>query len=67
MHAHAHAHTEDITDTVGTIGPNAEVSYGFKIVGLKLGKSQLVVGLNSDKVELVSGETEVRVGLLLIE
>ena len=31
-------------------------------MGLKLGKFQLVVGLDSDKVELVTGETEVRMG-----
>ena len=61
-HAYTHAphiNTEDITDNIGTIGPNAEVSYEFKVVGLKIGKFQLAVGLESDKVELVIGETEV--------
>ena len=70
MHAHAYNrtcahtdthHTDDIVHNVGTIGPNAEFTYTFDIVGLKLGKTELVVGLGSDQVELVTGEKEVGV------
>ena len=56
---HTHTHTEDVVHNIGTIGPNAEVTYTFNIVGLKLGKHELVVGLDSDKVEMVTGEKQV--------
>ena len=63
LHLHACTHTDDIIHTVGTVGPNAELSYPFKVVGLKLGRHNLVVGLGSDKVVLVTGEKEVSPGL----
>ena len=56
---HIHTHTEDVVHNIGSIGPNAEVTYTFNIIGLKLGKHQLVVGLDSDKVEMVTGEKQV--------
>ena len=72
LHTHAHIqscthnftctdthHTEDIVHNIGTIGPNAEFTYTFDIVGLKLGKHELVVGLGSNQVELITGEKEV--------
>ena len=52
-------HPEDIVNNIGTIGPNAEFTYTFDIVGLKLGKHELVVGLGSNQVELITGEKEV--------
>ena len=63
IYMHARTHTDDIIHSVGTVGPNAELSYPFKLVGLKLGRYNLVVGLGSDKVVLVTGEKEVRPGL----
>ena len=62
LRTRTHAHLDDIIHTVGTVGPNAELSYPFKLVGLKLGRYNLVVGLGSDKVVLVTGEKEVRPG-----
>ena len=47
---------DDLIQTIGSIGPNAELSYSFDIAGLKLGTHTLVVGLESDKVELVTGK-----------
>ena len=58
-HTHTHVHTDDIVVNVGTVEAGAEFSYGFKIVGEKLGKFTLVVGLDSNKTEMVTGEKEV--------
>ena len=50
---------------VGTVEAGAEFSYGLKITGEKLGKFTLVVGLDSNKTEMVTGEKEVgRLSLL---
>ena len=45
---------------LGTIEGGAELSYPFSVRGLSTGTHQLVAGLDSKQVELVSGETEVR-------
>ena len=44
---------------VGTIDAGATFSDTFDIVGMELGKQELVAGLNSSQVELVAGVTEV--------
>lgn len=44
---------------VGTIAGGAEFRYTFKVVALKVGLQELVVGLESNKVELVSAEAKV--------
>ncbi len=44
---------------IGTLEAGAEFSYGFKVTGEKLGKFTLIVGLNSNKTEMVTGEKEV--------
>lgn len=46
---------------VGTIEAGAEFSFSFDLHGLLPGQQQLVAGLDSDKVEMVSGEAEVLV------
>lgn len=51
--------TDDIVQNIGSVGPNSEFSYSFTVVGLKIGTHNLVVGMESDKVELVTGEKEV--------
>ena len=56
---HLNPPTEDIVHTIGSIRPNTEFSYSLKLEGLRLGRHDLVVGLESDKVELVTGEVEV--------
>ena len=50
---------EDIIQNIGSIGPEAEFTYSFTVTGLKLGSHDLVVGMESDKVELVTGQKEV--------
>lgn len=50
---------EDIVVNIGTLEAGAEFSYGFKIAGEILGKFVLVVGLNSNKTEMVTGDKEV--------
>lgn len=52
---------EDIEEAVGTIEAGATFSHTFEIIGLELGKQELVAGLDSSQVELVTGETEVLV------
>ncbi len=52
-------YTEDIIMNIGTLEAGAEFSYGFKLTGEKLGKFNLIVGLNSNKTEMVTGEKEV--------
>ena len=52
---------EDIENVVGTIEAGAEFSFSFDLYGLLPGQHQLVAGLDSDKVEMVSGEAEVEV------
>ena len=54
--------SEDLVINVGTISGGAQISYSFEVVAIKLGMQELVVGLESDKVELVSAEAEVRGG-----
>jgi transglutaminase 1 len=51
--------TEDIENVVGTIDAGATFSHTFDIVGMELGKQELVAGLDSSQVELVAGVTEV--------
>ena len=51
---------DDIVKNIGSIGPNAEFTYSFSVVGLKLGSHDLVVGMESDKVELVTGNKQVK-------
>lgn len=46
---------------VGTIEAGAEFSFSFDVLGLLSGPQQLVAGLDSDQVEMVSGEAEVQV------
>ena len=46
---------------VGTIEVGAEFSFSFDVAGLLPGPQQLVAGLDSDQVEMVSGEAEVEV------
>lgn len=58
-YTYVHWCSEDIAVNVGTIASGAEFSYTFKVVALKVGLQELVVGLESDKVELVSAEAEV--------
>ena len=50
---------EDIIQNIGSIGPEAEFTYSFTVTGLKLRSHDLVVGMESDKVELVTGQKEV--------
>ena len=50
---------EDIVQNIGSIGPEAKFTYSFTVTGLKLGSHDLVVGMESDKVELVTGQKEV--------
>ena len=52
---------DDIVKNIGSIGPNAEFTYSFTVVGLKLGSHDLVVGMESDKVELVTGSKQVSI------
>lgn len=52
---------DDIENVVGTIEAGAEFSFSFDIHGLLPGEQQLVAGLDSDQVEMVSGEAEVLV------
>ena len=52
---------EDIVQNIGSIGPEAEFTYSFTVTGLKLGSHDLVVGMESDKVELVTGQKEVSI------
>ena len=49
----------DIVKNIGSIGSNAEFTYSFTVVGMKLGSHSLVVGMESDKVELVTGKQQV--------
>ena len=51
--------SEDVVQTIGTIGPNAEFKYALDIKGLKVGTNTVVVGLSSDKIDHVTGEKEV--------
>lgn len=44
---------------IGPIGPHGNVKYPIEITGAKLGIYNIVAGLSSDKVELVSGEHKV--------
>ena len=44
---------------IGTIGPHGNMKYPIGMTGANLGKYNIVIGLSSDKVELVSGEHEV--------
>ena len=53
--------SEDIEHVVGTIEAEAVFSFTFDLQGLIGGTQQLVAGLDSDQVELVSGELEVNV------
>lgn len=53
--------TEDIENVVGTIEAGAEFSFSFDVHGLLPGPQELVAGLDSNQVELVSGEAEVLV------
>ena len=53
--------SEDIEEVVGTIEAGAEFSFSFDLHGLLVGVQQLVGGLGSDQVELVSGEAEITV------
>lgn len=46
---------------MGTIEAGAEFSFSFDLHGLLAGRQVLVAGLDSDKVEMVSGEAEVLV------
>ena len=50
----------DILRSVGSIAAGAEFSHSFVITGLSQGAHTLVVGLESDSVEMVTGEAEVR-------
>ena len=52
---------EDVENVVGTIEAGAEFTFSFDLYGLLPGQHQLVAGLDSDKVEMVSGEAEVEV------
>ena len=54
-----HQCSEDIAVNIGTIAGGAEFTYTFKVVALKIGVQELVVGLESNKVELVSAEAQV--------
>ena len=46
---------------MGTIEAGAVFTHSFDIRGLLLGSHQLVAGLDSDQVEMVSGEAEITV------
>ncbi len=50
---------ESVVHNVGSLGPEGELCYSFVIVGQKVGKHRLVVGLESNTVELVTGMLEV--------
>ena len=51
-----------MVQNVGTIGPNSTMKYPLEVTAVKLGEYNIVAGLSSDKVELVSGEHEVGKG-----
>ena len=51
--------SDEIELVVGSIEAGGGFAYPFSISGLVVGKQQLVGGLSSSQVELVSGEAEV--------
>ena len=59
------AYAEDMEYTIGSIEGGGTFHFPVVITGLVLGKHQLVVGVDSDSVELVTGEAEVCVRMCM--
>lgn len=51
--------TADVFHVVGSVASKTELNYTLQVVGQKMGTHSLIVALESDHIEMVTGEIEV--------